>query len=317
MRNTSSPAVPAAPSTRVRPTFILTLAAIAVGCIVLALAGYVEPVVMGVVQGLGEFLPISSSAHLILVPWFFGWSGGPVDSLTFDVALHLGTLVALAIYFWRDWLDLLRAAPGALAWAFQAARGDRSRAPTLSEHLLLSIVVATVPGAVFGVLLEKLAERSLRAPLLIALTLTVMGLLLYVADRRQPERKALDQVSWRDALLIGLAQAGALIPGVSRSGVTMTMGRFLTLDRVTAARYSFLLSAPITAAAVAFKFDDMLHIPSSEIALFAIGVLLSALVGALAIGFLMAYVRRAGFGAFALYRVLLALVVVLVYLLRR
>ena len=316
MRNTSSPPAPLF-ATRARSIFALGAAVVVISCVVLAWAGYGQPVVMGVVQGLGEFLPISSSAHLILVPWFFGWGGGLIDSLTFDVALHLGTLVALLIYFWRDWLALLRTAPGALAWAFRAARGARDRPPTRSEHLLIAIIIATIPGAIFGVLLEKLAERSLRSPLLIAVTLAVMGMLLYLADHRRPERTALDGISWRDSLLIGLAQACALIPGVSRSGATITMGRWLTLDRVTAARYSFLLSAPITAAAVLFKLDDMLHIPRGEIAVFLVGVLVSGLVGALAISFLLASIRRLGYGVFAVYRVALALVVVVVYVLRR
>jgi len=186
----------------------------------------------------------------------------------------------------------------------------------MPEHILTSIVIATIPGAILGVLLDKLAENALRAPLLIAVTLTILGLLLYLADRRRPEAKDLAHISWRDALLIGLAQACALLPGVSRSGATITMGRFLTFDRVAAARFSFLLSAPITAAAIVFKIPDMLSIPRSEIDVFVVGVLVSGVVGALAIGGLLSYVRRAGFGAFAAYRVALAILVVLVYFLR-
>jgi undecaprenyl-diphosphatase len=169
---------------------------------------------------------------------------------------------------------------------------------------------------VIGVLLEKLAEQTLRAPLLIAATLTIMGVLLYGVDRSQPQIKPLETISWRDSLLIGLAQACALIPGVSRSGATMTMGRLLTFDRSAAARYSFLLSAPITGAAVLLKLPDILRVPRDEIGVFVIGVLVSGVVGALAIGFLLSYIRRAGFAVFALYRVVLALVVVLVYFLR-
>lgn len=315
MQETSSPA-PAAAVARGRPTFAIVALLTLLVCVALALAGYVEPVVMGVVQGLGEFLPISSSAHLILVPWFFGWQGGVVDSLTFDVALHIGTLVALVVYFWRDWLDLLRAVPGLLAWTLAYLRGERGRHRQLSEHILSSVIIATIPGAVIGVLLEDVAERALRAPLLIAVTLTVLGVLLYAIDRLRPRTKPLDQISWRDSLLIGLAQACALIPGVSRSGGTITMGRLLTFDRSAAARYSFLLSAPITAAAVVLKIPDILRIPASEIDTFLIGILVSGAVGALAIGFLLSYIRRAGFGVFAVYRVALAALVVLVYLLR-
>jgi undecaprenyl-diphosphatase len=288
-----------------------------VGCIILALVGYTRPVIMGIVQGLGEFLPISSSAHLILVPWFFGWQSDPIiDSLTFDVAVHIGTLIALLAYFWRDWLDLLRAVPGFFAWILRIARGDRSQKRSPAEHILTSIIIATIPGAILGLLLEKLAENSLRAPLLIAVTLAVMGVLLYLADKQRPEIKDLAHISWLDSLLIGIAQACALIPGVSRSGATITMGRYLTFDRVAAARFSFLLSAPITGAAVLLKFDDILRVPAAELDVFLVGVLVSGVIGALAIGGLLQYIRRAGFGIFAIYRVVLAILVVLVYLIR-
>jgi undecaprenyl-diphosphatase len=315
MQETSSPA-PAAPAAGARPTFAIFAGLTVIACVALSLAGYVQPVVMGVVQGLGEFLPISSSAHLILVPWLFGWQGGPIDSLTFDVALHIGTLVALVIYFWRDWVDLARAAPSLLGWAAGYLRGERARHRTASEHILSSVIIATIPGAIIGLLLEDLAADTLRAPLLIVVTLTIMGVLLYTIDSRRAESKTLDHISWRDSLLIGMAQACALIPGVSRSGATITMGRLLTFDRQAAARYSFLLSAPITAAAVVLKLPDILSIPRGEIDVFLIGILVSGAVGALAIGFLLDYIRRAGFGAFAIYRIALAAVVALVYFLR-
>jgi undecaprenyl-diphosphatase len=316
MQKTSSSPAPAVPAPSIRPGFAIFAVATVVMCVALALAGYVQPVVMGVVQGLGEFLPISSSAHLILTPWFLNWQGGVIDSLAFDVALHLGTLVAVVAYFWRDWLDLLGAVPGYLNWLLRALRGDRSRQPAPAERLLHLVVIATIPGAIGGVLLDKWAEHSLRSVLLIAVTLSVMGVLLYLADRQRPQRKSLDQISWGDALLVGLAQACALIPGVSRSGATITMSRFLTFDRISAARFSFLLSAPITAAAVLFKLKDILPQLRDEAAVFAIGVLVSGAVGALAIGFLLSYIRRAGFGVFAVYRFLLAAAILLVYFLR-
>lgn len=316
MQKTPSSATPALTGVRSRPAFAIFAGITTILCILLVFAGYVQPVVMGIVQGLGEFLPISSSAHLILVPWFFNWRGGVIDSLTFDVALHLGTLIALLGYFWREWIELLRAVPGALQWALHRLRGVPMRPPTQSEHLLSAIIIATIPGAVFGVLLNQLAESGLRSPLLIAVTLAIMGVLLYLADHRQPQSKALEQITRRDALLIGLSQACALIPGVSRSGATITMGRWLKVDRVSAARFSFLLSAPITAAAIVFKLEDILRIPPAEVDVFLIGVLVSAAVGALAIRFLLDYVRQIGFAGFAAYRVALALVVLLVYFLR-
>jgi undecaprenyl-diphosphatase len=315
MQKSPSAAAPVAAPRR-RSIFALLVVLTLIGCIILAFVGYSRPVLMGIVQGLGEFLPISSSAHLILVPWFFGWQGDPIiDSLTFDVAVHIGTLIALLAYFWRDWLDLLGAVPGLLNWAWRVARGDLSHKRTPSEHILTSIIIATIPGAILGVLLEKLAENSLRAPLLIATTLAIMGVLLYLADKQRPEAKDLAHISWLDSLLIGVAQACALIPGVSRSGATITMGRFLTFDRVAAARFSFLLSAPITTAAVLLKFDDILRVPASELDVFLVGVLVSGVVGALAIRGLLKYIRHAGFGIFAIYRIALALLVVLFYFL--
>jgi undecaprenyl-diphosphatase len=316
MQETSSSSAQRAPAAAFRPGSAIFAAVTVVACFVLVLAGYVQPVVMGVVQGLGEFLPISSSAHLILTPWFFGWQGGVIDSLTFDVALHLGTLVALLGYFWRDWMNLLRSVPGLFRWALRVARGDRSRKRTPDEHILSSIVIATVPAAVIGLLLQKAAESALRSPLLIAFTLTVMGVLLYATDHYRPQNKPLEVISWRDSLLIGLAQACALIPGVSRSGGTITMGRWLTFDRQAAARFSFLLSAPITAAVVLVEIPDMLRIPTSELDVFLIGVLVSGAVGALAISFLLEYIRRAGFAGFAIYRIVLAAVVLVVYFTR-
>jgi undecaprenyl-diphosphatase len=313
MRETSSSSAPSLPAVRTRALIVLLVAAVAVGCLILALMGYVQPVVMGIVQGLGEFLPISSSAHLIVVPWLFGWHGTVIDTLTFDVALHLGTLVALVIYFWRDWLALIGAVPGYVGWLLGTVRRDGERQLAPAGRLLHLVLIATIPGAILGLLLERLAEDQLRSVLLIAATLPIMGLILYASDRWSPARKNLETISWRDALLIGVSQACALIPGVSRSGATLTMGRFLALDRTAAARFSFLLSGPITAAAVLLKLEDILSIPPNEIAIFAIGVLVSGIVGALAIGFLLSYIRRAGLGLFAAYRVVAAVVILLVY----
>ncbi|HWQ11230.1 MAG TPA: undecaprenyl-diphosphatase UppP [Roseiflexaceae bacterium] len=293
-----------------RPTVAVLAALTLLGCLALAAAGFVQPVVLGVVQGLGEFLPISSSAHLILVPWLFGWAD---HGLTFDVALHLGTLVAVVGYFWRDLLGLLRALPGAARWTL----GPRSVPPTPRTRLLIGIAIGTVPAALLGLLLEETVESVLRSQyLVIAATLTVMGVLLYVADRRAPQRKVLDELTWRDALLIGLAQACALIPGVSRSGATMTMGRFLALDRAAAARFSFLLSTPITAAAFLGKLDDLLLVRAAELPAFVVGVVVSGVVGALSIHFLLGYIRQVGFGVFAVYRIMLAALIVTLYLAR-
>ncbi|MBC8162029.1 MAG: undecaprenyl-diphosphate phosphatase [Roseiflexaceae bacterium] len=277
--------------------------------------GYSQAVVMGIVQGLGEFLPISSSAHLILVPWLFGWEGNGLDSLTFDVALHIGTLIAVVAYFWRDWLSLVQAAPGLARWSFGATRG-RPGALGSSERLLLFVVMATIPGGILGLLLKDYVDGVFRSPLLIACTLPILGVLLYVADRYRPQQRTIDQLTWKDALAIGVAQGCALIPGISRSGATMTTARFMQLDRNAAARFSFLLSAPITAAAVLSEARNILAISPAEVGTFVVGVLVSGAVGALAIHFLLDYIRRAGFGIFAGYRVALALVIVAVWFAR-
>ncbi|MFO7169099.1 MAG: undecaprenyl-diphosphatase UppP [Chloroflexota bacterium] len=310
MQNTRSGTAPLAARPR-PPVFTILAVVTLVGCLGLVGAGFLQPVVLGIVQGVGEFLPISSSAHLILAPWFFGWADA---GLTFDVALHLGTLVAVVAYFWRDLAGMLRAAPGALRWLLS----DRRSAPSIEERLLLGIALGTLPGAAAGVLLESTVENVLRSHyLLIAGTLAAMGVLLYLADKRSPQAKSLEEMTWRDMLLVGVAQACALIPGVSRSGATMTMGRFLALDRAAAARYSFLLSTPITAAAFIVKLDDLLRIQAAELPIFAVGVVVSGAVGALSIHFLLGYIRRVGFGVFAIYRILLALAIVAMYIARR
>lgn len=313
---THAPSVPTTSPVRARPLMLVFAGLTIAGCVWLALLGYPQPVVKGIVQGLGEFLPISSSAHLILVPWVFGWQHTTVDTLTFDVALHLGTLAAIMIYFWSDWMQLLRATPNLISYVLQRIRGHSTTNLSQPAFLLASVLVATLPGAFLGLLLNSWAEETLRSPLLIAATLSIVGAILYIADARQPQQRTVQQLTWRDAMLIGLAQACALIPGVSRSGATMTMGRVLQLDRASAARYSFLLSAPITAAAVMFKLDEILHISGGEAMIFMIGVVVSAVVGGLTIHFLLEYVRRAGFGIFALYRIGLAAVIVALLVMR-
>jgi undecaprenyl-diphosphatase len=303
--------------TRGRVIYLSVAILAVIGCVTLAVLGYIQPVVLGVVQGLAEFLPISSAAHLILMPWFFGWSSGMTDSLTFDLALHLGTLIALLCYFWRDWAEILGSTPGMFRWGWRKLRGDRGYQPALGEQVLTSMIIATIPGLIFGVLVAPyVRDGVLRSPRLLALTLTFGGLLLHMADSRRPERKPLEGITLRDSLLIGLAQSLALIPGISRLAATLTMSRMLTVDRSAATRYSFLLSAPITLAAIVYNFDLIINIPSNEIALFAVGVLVSAIIGSLTIHALLDFVGRFGFSAFAVYRALLAIAIVATFFLR-
>jgi undecaprenyl-diphosphatase len=315
MQELSSPVAPSSSWIRERIIFLILSALAVIVCVVLAVLGYIQPVVLGIVQGLTEFMPVSSAAHLILMRWFFQWQSGMTDPFTFDLALHLGTLIALLGYFWRDWAELLGSTPGVVRWGLRRARGDRSYTPTLGEQVLPGLIIATIPGIIFGALLEPYVEY-LRSPRLLAVMLTFVGLLLYTADTRRPERLSLERITWRHSLLIGLAQACALIPGISRLGATITMARFLTIDRSAATRYSFLLSAPITLAAILFNIDALLAIPSNEIIFFAVGVFISAFIGALTIHLLLDFVGRFGFSSFAVYRALLAIAIVVVYFMR-
>ncbi len=251
-----------------------------------------QAVVLGLVQGLGEFLPISSSAHLILVPWFFGW---PDQGLAFDVALHLGTLLAVCTFFWRDWYELLRA-------ALVKTRGEEAR-------LFWCLVAACIPGALFGYLLEDKAEACFRRPELIALMLVLVGLVLYFADRKGRKKKGLAGVGLREALFIGFAQALAVVPGVSRSGATIAAGLLGGLDREGAARFSFLLSVPIIVGAGLVKLPELFSSPGGTGPAFFVGVGVSALTGFASIGFLLRYVQTKDYLPFVWYRLLLGAVV--------
>jgi undecaprenyl-diphosphatase len=277
------------------------VAAIALLCIVLSVLGYGQAVVLGLVQGLGEFLPISSSAHLIITPWIFGWNEGVADTLTFDVALHVGTLLALIGFFWRDWLNLILSA---------------HKPSSSNGRLFWMIVIASVPAGIIGLLLDELAGNTFRSPWVIVFTLSIMGVLLWWIDKQQPQEGDLSAVGPREATMIGFAQALALIPGVSRSGATMTMGRWLKLDRQTAARFSFLMSMPITAGVGLLKARDIMDVPSEEFSAMLVGMLVAALTGAVCIKFLLDYLRRASFAVFAIYRIFLAVVILILLLVR-
>ncbi len=245
-----------------------------------------QALILGVVQGVGEFLPISSSAHLVLVPWLFGWQ---YAGLTFDVALHTGTLISVAAFFWRDWLDL---AKEAFYWKSKT-----------KGRLFWLIIIATLPGVTAGFILEEKAETVFRTPALIGIMLVIMGIILYLADIKMPSKKGLYDITLVDGLLIGLSQAFAIIPGVSRSGVTMTAGRLLKVERESSARFSFLLSTPIIVGAAVLKLGKIS--PADINAAFLTGVISSAVVGFLSIGFLLKYLTKHSFGIFAWYRFLI------------
>jgi undecaprenyl-diphosphatase len=278
---------------------VLVLAGVAVAL------GQMSAFIMGAFQGVTEFLPISSSAHLILIPWLFDWREPLLNSLTFDVGLHLGTLVAVLVYFWGDWMMLLRAIPGLV------------RDPqTPGSRLFIAVVLGTIPAAILGVLFQDVVEAGLRQPIQIAVVLAVMGVVIAYADRIGTTERVLERITWRDALYIGVAQACALIPGVSRSGSTMSAGRLLGYDRAAAARFAFLLSMPITLAAVLVKMDDLLLVPAADQLTLLYGMVTAAVVGMFVIDVLLRVIRRIGMMWFAYYRWVVAIVVIVVWYVR-
>ena len=254
--------------------------------------------VLGIIQGLSEFLPISSSAHLALAPWILHWRD---PGLAFDVALHFGTLVAVLWYFRAEWVALLLAARDIVV---------RRRVETERERRVLFLILATIPGAIAGLAFEKQAESTFRDPRLVAVALIVMGVLLWAIDRFARRDRGLARMRWSDALLIGIAQMFAIIPGVSRSGSTITAGRALTFEREDAAVFSFLMSMPIIAAAAVLKVPQALREQGLS-APIIVGVLASALSGWLAIAVLLRVVSRHSYGVFAAYRIILGLAVLI------
>lgn len=255
-----------------------------------------QALVLGLIQGLAEFLPISSSAHLALAPWLFHW---PDPGLAFDVALHVGTLVAVLWFFRAQWISLIIAAKNIVV---------HRRVQTEEERRVIFLIIATIPGAIAGLALENYAESTFRDPRLIAVVLIVMGLVLWIVDRSASQGRALESMRWTDALAIGLAQMFAIVPGVSRSGSTITAGRALRLTREGAAVFSFLMSMPIIAAASLLKVPHVLKSEGLSAPLL-VGVLASAISGWLAISILLRFVVRRSYGVFAVYRVVLGLLI--------
>jgi undecaprenyl-diphosphatase len=263
---------------------------------------YAQAIVLGLVQGLTEFLPVSSSGHLILVPRVFGW---PDQGLAVDAALHLGTLAALVAYFRGELIGVM--------------------VGTVSRGLAALVLVATVPAGLAALAFGRYVETSLRAPLLIACTTAFWGIVMLVADRRAAARAAsspappagdpLERIGWGQGLAVGFAQALALIPGTSRSGITITTGLFAGLDRATAARYSFLLGIPITAAAGLKKGVDLLRggLPAGEGGPMAVAILVSFLTGWFAVWFLVSYLKRRSLTPFVISRLALAALIVAVW----
>jgi undecaprenyl-diphosphatase len=263
---------------------------------------WIQVVVLAIVQGLTEFLPISSSGHLVLVPAFFEW----VDQgLAFDVAVHFGSLVAVCIFFRRD-------IAGLISGGVQLLGGQRQ---TIEARMALAIGIGTVPAAAAGLLLAGWIEANLRSPSIIVFTLSGYAILMALADRFGRRERDITHVGIKDALLIGCAQALALVPGTSRSGVTITAARVLGFERQNAARFSFVLSAPVILLATVYKTWEMVTgeavVPWLQL---GIGAAVSAVVAYISIDFFMRFVRRIGLLPFAVYRLLLAAVIVYVFM---
>ena len=255
-----------------------------------------QSTILGIIQGMSEFLPISSSGHLVITPWLFGFSD---PGLSFDVALHFGTLLAVVAYFWNDWLKI-----------FQNALGKRKEGNVQNMNLLWVLVVATIPGVLAGLFLENLAETIFRNPLLIAFNLFFWGMILFLTDKYHKSKKDVNGVSFPDGMLIGLSQALAIVPGTSRSGITISMGLARGLDRVSAARFSFLMLTPIVLGASVLKFGDFLA-NVNFVTIF--GIIFSALSGYLAITVLIKFVEKVSYQVFFWYRFVLAIIILISY----
>ena len=269
-----------------------------------------QAIVLAIVQGLTEFLPVSSTAHLWLIPWILKWKD---PGLTYDIALHAGTLVAVLGYFWRYWLEMIKMVLGISGTNSARAAGSMT---LLGENrqLFWFLVVATIPGGIAGWLFERAADEQLRSPFIVGPALIIVGLLMWTGERVGSREHDLGQVSLVDSIMVGVAQAFAVIPGVSRSGSTMTAGLFRGMNRETAARFSFLLSTPIIAGACFKKGLELHHsgIPADMRMPFLLGIVVSAAVGYAVIAVLIRYLERRTFTVFVVYRVILGVILLAV-----
>lgn len=251
-----------------------------------------EAIILGIIQGLTEFLPVSSSAHLIIVPWFFEWNG-VVGTMTFDVALHTGTLLALLIYFRKDWIEILKT----------ASRRD---------SMLWKLLIGTIPAGVIGFFFHDLFERT-RSPMLIIFTLSLVSILMILSERyyKKSQHSGIEKVSLFDAVFIGFAQAFALVPGVSRSGITIVAGLTRGLKRDASARFSFLLGTPVIFGASIFEAGNLIKADNIDYSIFVTGVAVSTITGYIAIRFLLSFLQRHSLIPFACYRFFLAFVIII------
>lgn len=256
-----------------------------------------QALILGIVQGVTELLPISSSGHLAIFPWIFNWSEIPES---FDIALHFGTLLAISLFFIKDWIALIKGGFN------QVVKKEK----TTEGKMFWYLVIATIPAGLLSLVLDKLSEKAFPEGttifyIAIAIALIIMGIILYIVDKKAKSEVDYENISLKQAVLVAMSQAiAAAFPGVSRSGITMTVARGLKIDRESAAKYSFLLSTPIILAAVIFSLDEFVF----NLA-FVIGVLASFIVGIIVIKFLLDYLKKGSFKVFAIYRIVLGIII--------
>ena len=265
----------------------------------------IQALILGIVQGLTELLPISSSAHLNIIPWIFKWTENPDFMIefggSFDIALHFGTLIAIVIFFFKDWINLLTS----------GFKKVVKKEDSVDGRMFWYLVIATIPAGILALILEKISEFIIKDNFnlemgLIAIALIVMGIILAIVDKKAKSQYTYKEINLKQSILIGMSQAiAAAFPGVSRSGITMTIARSLKIDRESAAKFSFLLSAPIVAAAVLFDIGEFALTSIS----FWVGVISSFIVGLIVIKFLMNYLKKGSFKIFAIYRIVLGIII--------
>ena len=266
----------------------------------------VQVIVLAILQGITEFLPISSSAHLALTPWLFGWKD---QGLEFDVALHFGTLFSVLIYFFRDWLRILANGLGFSGLAVLGSDPSLDRNP----RMLWYLIAASIPAGIAGLLFKDTIESTLRSPYVMGTMLIAVGLIMWAAERFAKHERTMGEMSLKDCLFIGGAQALALVPGTSRSGITMTAGLFRNLDRATAARFSFLLSTPIVTGAAMKGFLDLRKhggLTAETMPSLAIGIVVTAITGCFVIAVLLKFLRTNSVLPFVVYRVAFGIFVI-------
>lgn len=257
-------------------------------------------IIIGGIQGISEFFPISSSGHLVLIPYIFKWN---YQGLSFDVALHFGTVLAIIAFFWREWIDIIK-----------SAFTKKQSSFNFPKNIFWQIVVASIPAAIFGLLVNKIVEKYFHSPILIAINLIVFGVILWLADKFAQKKIEIKNIKYPASFIVGCAQALALVPGVSRSGITMTASRYLGLDRESATKFSFLLATPAMLGAFLLEFKDIRGNDLNPIFIF--GTIASTIFGFLAIKYLLQYLKNHDYKIFVWYRIIIALVVMTIYFLK-